>query len=472
MHPASLDYWLSAFKIITPPLYLVGGTVRDLLLGDQPKDIDLVCRNAKDFAFRLGKSKNAAVITLEKKPEEPCYRVISRSDPDTYLDIAEMRGPTIHEDLGRRDFTINSIAAEVKGDGTVGILIDPYLGAQDLKQRLIKMTSREAFISDPLRILRAFRFSAALGFTIEPQTKDAIIPCAKLLAKVSGERIFTELLLILKSRHSVSFIREIDQSGILEVLFPEIRAMKNCAQGGYHHTDVWEHSLLVLENCESILNERTGYFGPWAENVLNNLSRENRFSLLKLAALFHDIGKPLIREKQGATEKIPFYGHDKEGAKLVEAIGERLRLSARDRDYLVLLVAEHLHVLRLSGKHIRDAARMKWFRKVQDDAIPLIILGIADVKSSLGQKSTAEWRNAYLAWSIHTVRDYYGSIKTRLESQNLCSGNDLINLGMEPGPEMGRCLVILRNAQDTGDITTREDALALAKELLKRRTVY
>ena len=470
MYPISLKSWLSCSAVTIRPLYLVGGTVRDLLLGDQPKDLDLVCRNAKDFAHLLGECKNAAVVPMEKKPAEPCYRVVDREHPDNFLDIAEMRGPTIYDDLGRRDFTINAIAAEVRNDGTVGTICDPFDGAGDLERKTIKMTGKDSFVSDPLRILRAFRFSATLGFTIEPRAMEEMKRCAALLQPVSGERIMAELLLILKTPHSASFIREMDRCGVLEVLFPEIIFMKGCKQNGFHHQDVWEHSLLVTENGERILNNLTSYFGDWAEAVLNNLAENNRLPLLKLAALVHDIGKPLTRGTHTKTGRITFYGHDEEGARLVDAIAERMKLSGKDRDYLSLLVTEHLHVLSLAGNTVRAATRMRWFRKMKDNAIPAIMLGIADVESSLGSESTGKWRNHYLEWSKDTVRDYYETIRTRLESKNLITGTDLISLGVEPGPEMGRVLAILRNAQDTGEISTSEDALALAKGLLPKRT--
>lgn len=470
MYPLSLTYWLSCSHISGTPLYLVGGTVRDLLLGDQPKDIDLVCKNARDFAYRLGKCKNAAVVPMEKKPDEPCYRVVDREHPDNFLDIAEMRGPTIYDDLGKRDFTINAIAAEVKKDGTIGPLLDPFAGAEDLERKTVKITGKESFVSDPLRILRAVRFSASLRFTIEPQTREEMGSSAALLQGVSGERIIAELLLILKTPHSTSFIREMDHLGILDVLFPEIPPMKGCEQNGFHHKDVWEHSLLVTENCEQILNNLTSYFENRAEDVSINLAENNRLPLLKLASLLHDVGKPLCRGINTETGKTTFYKHDNAGAELADALAERLKLPNQNRDYLVQLIAEHLHVLNLAGNSVRTTTIMKWFRKMKNDAIPAIILGIADVESSLGSESTEQWRNHYLQWSKNIVRDYHEIIRTRLGSQNLITGTDLISLGMEPGPEMGRLLDMLRNAQDTGETSTRDNALALAKDLLVKRT--
>ena len=468
MYPNALKSWLSCSAVTISPLYIVGGTVRDLLLGDQPKDIDLVCGDAKDFAYRLGRCKNAAVVPMEKKPDEPCYRVVDREQPDNFLDIAKMRGPTIYDDLGRRDFTINSIAAEVREDGTIGPLLDPFAGALDLRLKTIKMTDKGSFVSDPLRILRAFRFSAALGFNIEPQTMDEMKNRAALLHEVSGERIKAELMLILKNPNSTSFIKDMDQLGILDILFPEILPMKGCQQNGFHHKDVWEHSLLVAKNCEQVINDLAGYFGDRAGDVSSNLAGNNRLPLLKLTSLIHDIGKPLCRGKNEETGRITFYKHDKAGAELADAVAERLKLSSLDRSYLVPLIAEHLHVLSLAGNSVRTATRIRWFRKMKDNAIPTIILGIADVESSLGSESTEQWRNHYLKWSKDIVRDYYETIQARLESKNLITGSDLISLGMEPGPEMGGILDILRNAQDTGAISNREDALALAKSLLAK----
>jgi poly(A) polymerase len=468
-YPETLRTWLSGYPRALPLLYVVGGTVRDLLLGNQPKDIDLVCADAKTFACHIRDEKKAALIPLEKKASEPCYRLVNRGDPDNFLDVAEMRGPAIRDDLAGRDFTINSIAAEVKKNGTLGDLIDPFDGIRDIEHRTIRMTGREAFASDPLRILRAFRFSASLNFCIEPRTREKMVESRELLSSVSGERITAELLLILKIENASSFIRQMDEIGIFDILFPETKAMKGCAQNGFHHKDVWEHSLLAAANCEKILNHLPAYFGDRSVNISENLSADNRLPLLKLAALLHDTGKPATAGLNAETGRITFYGHDKKGENLVKEIAAALKLSCRDRDYLVQLVAEHLHLLGLAGKNVKPATRMKWFRKMKENAIPSIILGMADVESSLGKESTPEWRKTFLEWSKNTVQEYYEMLKERLSSPNLVTGMDLMDLGMAPGPQMGKFLDFLRNAQDTGEIRTREEALRLTGKLLAER---
>ncbi len=452
MNITLLKKWLHKFPGDIPQLYLIGGTVRDMLLNLPPKDIDLTCKGARDIAYNLANYRNASIVPMEKKPHTPCYRIVDRADSRNYIDIAEMRGETIDDDLMQRDFTINAIAMEVSRDGSLAEMVDPLNGSQDIRHKIIKSVRHDAFISDPLRILRAFRFSAVLNFDIEPSTLDQIKEFVDLLKTVSGERIFSELLLILGTANSALFINQMDQFGILEVIFPEISAMKGCTQNTFHHKDVWGHSLLTMANCEGIIVEGVG--------------RDNTQSLTKLAALLHDIGKPACREVNPDTGRITFYGHDEKGAGLMDVIAERLRMSNRDRDFLKLLIAEHLHVLSLAKHGVKPATKMRWFRKMKDDAIPSLIVAMADVKSTLGPDSSTEERGNFLRWSKETVKDYYEVIKKRLERRELITGRDLIALGMEPGPEMGRILEQIRSAQDTGEVNSSEEALALARELL------
>lgn len=464
----SLEKWLHKYHGDVPQLFLIGGTVRDMLLDSPPKDIDLACKGAREFAYNLAAFRNAAIVPMEKKPHTPCYRVVDREDSNNYIDIAEMRGETIYDDLMQRDFTINAIALEVNKDGSVAETIDPLNGSQDIKNRIIKAVRQDAFVSDPLRIVRALRFSATLNFDIEALTLDDVRKSVDLLKTVSGERIFSELSLILGTMNSVQFINQMDQLGILDAIFPEIRAMKGCSQNAFHHKDVWEHSLLVMEACEDILNNLPSSFGELSDEITANLYRDNRFPMTKLASLLHDIGKPACREIVPDTGRITFYGHDDTGAGLIDETAERLKMSNRDRDFLKLLIAEHMHVLNLAKHGVKPATKMRWFRKMKDDAIPSVIVAMADVKSTLGPDSSTEEREKFLRWSKETIKDYYEVIKKRLERRDLITGRDLIALGMEPGPEMGRILDQIRSAQDTGELNSRDEALALAREVLSK----
>jgi len=461
-----LRKWLDSQSTGPFPLYLVGGTVRDMLSNNFPKDIDLVCKNAKKFASAIAVQKNAALVPMENKPDEPCYRVVSRQTPDNSLDIAEMRGGTIYDDLGHRDFTINAVAVKVNQDCSLGEIIDPLNGAGDITKKIIRIINDRSIVSDPLRILRAIRFSAMPDFSIEHKTLEEIGRSAHLLKDVSSERIMGELCLILKSPGSFRFFRQMDDLGILEIIFPETGPMKGCPQNGFHHKDVWEHSLLVMESCEEIISNSSKYFKDASAGVAGNLAGNDRMPLLKLAALLHDAGKPATRGLNPETGRTTFYGHDEEGAKLISLIAERLKMSSRSRDFMVLMAAEHLHILHLASGEVKSATKMKWFRRMGDDSVPAIILSMADVTGISGPDATEEYRESHIRWSVESVKDYYKEIKAKIESPDLITGHDLIALGMKPGPEIGRILVQVRDARDSGEIANREDAIEMAKTLI------
>lgn len=188
-----LKDWLDALEGETPELYLVGGAVRDRLLGRPAGDMDLMCRDAEGLAQRLAKSRNGVVVPFEKKPGEPCYRVVDRDDPGNHLDIAEMRGENLLADLGHRDFTINAMAMAVTAGGISPDIVDPFQGARDIEGRLIRMTGPDVFVQDPLRMLRAFRFAAELGFDIEPETLKVMKAQAQRVTGSASERILSEL---------------------------------------------------------------------------------------------------------------------------------------------------------------------------------------------------------------------------------------------------------------------------------------
>ncbi|TAN38544.1 MAG: HD domain-containing protein [Nitrospirae bacterium] len=467
MRTLLLKNWLHAGPEQVPELYLVGGTVRDLVMGRVPKDMDLVCRGAERFAAGLAAGKKAALVVLEKKPHQPCYRVIDRDD-GTYLDITEMRGSSIHDDLMQRDFTINAIAMGVDQDGGIGEAIDPARGAADIKDRVVRMVAEEAFAADPLRILRAVRFAALYGYEIEPGTLTEMKLRAPMLGDVSAERIMGELLQILATPESSRFVLQMDDLGILEIIFPEIVPMKTCRQNGYHHLDVWRHSLLVLQQAENIIKDLPDYFGDRTGDVSENLASADRLPLLKLAALLHDLGKPATRNTDSANGRISFYGHDEKGAVMLEAVARKMKMSLRDTGLLRLLVAEHLYILTLASGRAKPLTQMKWFRRVKDDAIPAIILGMADVMSIRGPDSTEEYRLNHIDWSKRSVRRYFEEIRAGLEKAPLVTGSDLIGMGMSAGPDIGRVLDQLMDAQDDGEVTTRQEALELAKRLSVR----
>lgn len=464
----SLSNWFASDLSSSMPLYLVGGTVRDMLLGHVPKDLDLACRQAEELAAKTALNKNAALVSMGKKPGETCFRVIDRDDRDSFLDISEMRGETINDDLNHRDFTINAIAIRISEDGVSCEIIDPLNGMQDIRNRLVRMTDETAFRTDPLRILRAIRLSGQLGFSITKETLKEMELGAGLLNTAAAERIMTELMLMLKRPRSSELFREMERLGILRVIMPETEGMRGSIHDKFQRVDVLEHSMLVMEKCEEIINNLSKYFGRWADEVSKNLESNNRAHLLKFAAVLHDVGKPGTGRVEQSTERLTFHKHDREGARLVGLISRRLKMSNKESGFLVLMVSEHVRVLSVMKNDATDLRKARWFRRMGDKAIPAIILSMADVMAVSYGDSDEIYSRDYLSRVSNLISDYFEKIKVRLGSRDLVSGEDLKDLGMRPGPEIGNIISILRTAQDAGEIKSREEALGMVKGLLVR----
>ena len=450
-----------------PDLYLVGGTVRDLQMKRECKDVDIACLNAGNIAKTFADRFNLAYVPMETKPDEPCYRIVERGCPQNFLDIAELRGRNITEDLMRRDFTVNAMGMKILPGGNTGKLIDPLNGMEDIQKKIIRKVSDTGMPSDPLRILRAFRFTAQLDFTMDPATREHCKRFSPLLAGVARERILSELIQILDVPQCSQTFRQLGDFEILDKIIPQIPSMKACKQDAFHHLNVFDHSLLVLEKCEYILNNLDTIFEEFSPLITENLSADNRRPILKLAALLHDVGKPVTRRYDAKKERITFYRHDKEGAKIVGRIGAELKMSIRDRKYLGRLVAEHRHVRDLDKNNVKRTTLMRWLRSVNEDSIPAIILSMADSEAKLGPLSNARTRQAFFRWARELVKSYYSHFRHKLDEPPLLTGHDLISLGVVPGPELGSVLKRIREAQDAGSIADKEEAVALAQELLK-----
>jgi putative nucleotidyltransferase with HDIG domain len=278
----------------------------------------------------------------------------------------------------------------------------------------------------------------------------------------------TELMLILATPNSSLYFAQMDELGMLEIIFPAIIPMKGCDQNGFHHKDVWGHSLLVMQHAEHIINNLDDYFGEKSEDISYNLAQADRLPLLKLAALMHDIGKPGTKETDPGTGRISFHNHAAKGAAMIEVLARAMKMSRENINFLARLTAEHLNILTLASGRARPLTQLRWFRKMHDDSIPAIILSMADIMSILGPDAGEEYRQNHINWSKKNIIDYCENIKTQIEKKPLITGSDLIALGMEPGPGIGKVLRQVRDAQDTAEVTTRQAALDLARSLAGR----
>lgn len=458
-----LRRWLTPLGADLPPLFMVGGAVRDRLLGRPYRDLDLICPAPEVLARRLGRVHRAAVVPFLKKIDAPCHRVVSRADPGDFLDLSPIAGGSVEADLARRDFTVNAMALPVLAGAEFGPLIDPLGGRRDLAARIIRACGPAAFRDDPVRILRAARIGAQLGFAVAPATLDLARGEAAALAAVAVERIVKEIFDLLAQPASAPHIRTLDDLGALEAVLPEIRPLKGCGQNAYHHLDVWGHSLAALEQLEALLADPFAYFGT-ATGAVVDLLADRRRPLLKLACLLHDLGKPACRQEAPEEKRVHFYGHDQCGATLAEAVARRLKLSLRDRERLVLLVSRHMQAADWSRPEVRPGTLIKWSRRLGDDMVLLILLGMADTLAKQGPAADPGERRRRLQWGRETLEAYFDTVVPALGVAPLITGDDLLALGLAPGPLIGEILARVTAARDAGQIATRQEALAMARK--------
>lgn len=356
----------------------------------------------------------------------------------------------MEEDLKRRDFTVNGLAATPEGE-----VIDLVGGIEDLRRGLIRTIGDpgERLAEDYLRMLRAVRFACQLGFEIEEGTRTAIAENADRITGISWERIRDELIKILESPRSAHGIRLLDELRLLERVLPEISALKGVPQPEEYHPegDVFEHTLLALEVADAL-----GLSYP-----------------VKLGVLFHDVGKPWAYRRSGGRH---MGGHEAVGERITEEALRRLRFSNREIKRILFLVREHMRVARLPqmgrGKQVLlvtevedgDAPRGDLPRRYPAFA-DLLRLLICDAEAS-GHRASA-----WLPVLTETVRVllHLRRVQGLKFARTLISGHDLIAMGVTPGPVLGEILDAVHERILAGEISTRGEALSLARELWARK---
>ena len=454
-------------------MYVAGGPVRDWLLGVEAKDLDLtVPAGAVLCAREVSGLLGGTFILLDEG--EDVARVVWQGFT---LDFSGFRNrsATIEEDLGQRDFTINAMAVPLAPEtGTLASLtvIDPFGGAADLARKRIRVPAVANLLADPLRLLRAYRFAATLGFAIEPETEAAIAAHGELLADPAMERVAYELGLIIDSDRAWQTVSRMAEIGLLWVVFPELVAGRDLMQPASHHLDVFGHSLEALRCLEKILLDPERYF-PGQAKLFRNLDQGKRVVLLKWAALFHDLGKPETHRL--IEEKITFYNHDQAGAALFEGIAERLHWPKDDRFRVARLIALHMWPFHLSNARLRTGisrkACLRLVKAIGDDLADLFLLAMADSLAGQGEGKPEgmEENLAALLLEVHGV--YEEHIQPVLSIPPLLTGHDLIGVfGLAPGPAFKEILDGLVTAQVEGLVMDRAGALAWVKLFLAGRS--
>ncbi len=463
--------------------YLVGGFVRDVLLGRDTADIDIaLAADALEIAPRLADALGGKFVRLDEANKVGRVVVKDKKAPSGdhwQLDFAAFGG-SIEQDLSRRDFTIDAMAVDLSELSQDDIpLIDPFNGRDDLKDRIIRVVSGTAFSSDAARLLRAVRLAAELDFTLDGQTETLLKRHSHLIAGVSGERVREELLRLLAVPGSGRFLLYLDELGLLTAIFPEMAKAKGVGQPKEHFWDVFEHSLKVVVAVDFLLHQGSWEYAgdevlaavPWSEVLAKHFARpvsggSTRRSLLKLAALLHDVAKPQTKAltEDGRTR---FLGHAKEGAAVAVNILERLRFSGKEVKLVEVMINHHLRPGQMSQEGLPTRrAIYRYFRDCGEAGIDILFLSLADHLATRGPNLSLT------GWQEHArLVDYVLAQHTEQEKlvapARLVTGHDLINiLNMKPGPRMGQLLESVREAQASGEVATREEALAYIRERL------
>ena len=461
--------------------YLVGGLVRDLLLGRDTADIDIaVAPDALEIAPKLATALGGKYVLLDKINR--VGRVILVNEANRWeLDFSTFRD-TIEQDLAQRDFTIDAMAIDLAqlGKGYTELqLIDPFNGLDDIHQGMIRTVSETAFQSDAARLLRAVRLAAELGFSIDVQTESLIRRHSHLLSKVAGERVREELLRLLAVPQAGQFLASLDDLGLLTVMMPELAQTKGVSQPKEHFWNVFDHSMKTVAAASFLLRQGAWEYAsadvlavtPWSEMLAQHFALEvsrgsTRGSLLKLAALLHDIAKPQAKAID-ADGRMRFLGHAKEGAALAVNILERLRFSGKEIKLVETMIRHHLRPMQMShdGLPTRRAI-YRYFRDTGEAGIDILFLSLADHLATRGPNlDLTEWQEH--AQTVEYILSQRFQQESVVVPPKLIDGHDLINIfGLSPGPKIGQLLEAVHEAQASGELATREEALAYIRRQL------
>jgi poly(A) polymerase len=445
------------------PAWVVGGTVRDELLGRPVTDVDVAVAGDPESAARaLARIVRGPVFQLSER--FGAWRALDRRAGLTY-DVSALQGETIEADLARRDFSVNAMARPVGG----GSVIDPEGGRADLDAGVLRVLSRESYEADPLRALRLARLAAELGFVPDPATEELTRDAAPRLVEASVERVFGELKRLLTAPGALAGLELADRLGLLRVVLPELHDLHGVEQSGYHHLDVYGHTVEVLARqieLEGRLKEVFGELTPGLRAVLDEPLADDlsRGQAIRLGALLHDIGKPATRAVR-PDGRVTFIGHDDLGERMVRDLCRRLRTSERLSRFLEGLTRTHLALgFLVHDRPLDRAAVYRYLTGTSPVEVEVTLLSCADRLATRGRKA-----DQAIAAHLELARELMGAaLAWRADGPPAppVRGHELAReLGMAPGPELGRLLARLEEAAFTGEASDREQAVELARSL-------
>jgi poly(A) polymerase len=441
------------------PAWIVGGAVRDAVLGRAVSDLDLAVAGDPGAAARAiaqGIDEHA----FELSAEFGTWRVAA-SGHGWQIDVTALRGGSIEADLAERDFTIGAVAVPLAG----GEPIDPYAGLTDLAEKRLRAVGEGSFTADPLRLLRAARLAAELDLGVDQRTVALAQAAATHAADPAGERQLAELRQLIGGPDPLRGLRLLNELGLMAVLLPEVAELQGVEQGPNHHLDVYDHTVAVLEHTLEVERDLARFAGERAAEVEALLEEPladeiSRRTALRFGALFHDIAKPQTKAERDGF--VGFRGHDQVGAEVIGRICGRLRASRKLTQHLQGLALHHLRLGFLIPEMPLPRRRVHaYLRATEPVAVDVTLLTVADRLSARGKGPIAS--PEMVAAHLQLAREMIAAgLDWRRDGppEPLLRGDEVAaELGIEPGPEVGSALAELEAAQYAGEITDREGAL-------------
>ena len=486
--PQEIIFIAEALKETGSTAYLVGGILRDSILKITNPDIDIaVVGNAMNAGNAIAEIIKGKCFELDSL--RGTYRVISfDSENKIQIDIATVQNE-IHEDLSARDFTVNTLALDLKSVNlanngpqfSISQIINDHNGIEDLQNSSLRMTSNRIFEEDPVRILRAVRLAAQYDLTIDDRTKTQIQKNNILLSKISGERVREEFLKLLSMKNTVANLKTLDDLGILTNIIPELEPCRKTAQNMDHHWMVLDHMLQTAGQVENIVTGNLINTGPYPkfiqdyipkndfhEDYFNQMYSEghSRFTLLKLSSLLHDIGKPDTKSIE-SDGKIRFLTHEKLGGEIAHTILKRLKFSNLGIELIRNQVENHLRPSQISnhGQTPSLKAIRKYYKDAKDASLDILYLNMADYIAAKGPNLTLEeWKDH--CRKVEIIQNSESSYKKAINQRKLLSGHDImLGLCLKPGPLIGLLIEEVEEARMENLVSNKEEAL----ELIRRR---
>ena len=391
--------------------------------------------------------------------ENKIYRIVLK-DKINYLDITNPVENSLENDLKRRDLTINAIAVNIKS----GEIVDYTNGIKDIENKIINGINEENFIDDPLRLLRIFRFHSVLGFEISPELMHIATKHASLINIPAKERIEYELMKLFSGEFAHSALLKMNEAGLLDRIFPFVKELVQVPPNSHHHLDLFNHCIETVRQIQLVYENSPAETKIHLDKV--DFGGFSRLAHLKLSAFMHDIGKFSTWTIETETGRHRFIKHDEVGSKLCISYLKKLAFSNKQINYIKTMIKNHMYAsMIVSAPDLNDKVMMRFVRKAGDNALDMIIIAKADRLSARGPEITDAMVDENLS-SLSRLEDFCINIQKAFKPlPKLLDGNEVMKiLALRPSPELGQILKELHEAQLSGDVNSKEEAVEFVKK--------